>query len=85
MLMSSSGLKVRVFGGLGLFGRSGHRLGLNSLYGSQPLVDFEQRIGSVTSPQKLFVLYAVEMTRHMLIFFSTATGLHYYVVELRAG
>jgi hypothetical protein len=49
------------------------------------MVDSEQRTDSTTSPQKLFVLYAIEMMRHMPIFFSTATGLHHYEVELRAG
>jgi hypothetical protein len=85
MLMSFSGLKVRVSSVLGLFGRSSHYLRINSFYGLQPLVDSEQRTGSATSPHKLFVLYVIEMTRHMPILFSTAIGLHYYRVELRVG
>ena len=85
MLMSSLGLKVRVSSGLGLFGWNGPYLGLNSFYGSQPLVDSEKRTDSATSPHKLFVFYAIEMMRHMPIFFSTATGLLYYGIELRAG
>jgi hypothetical protein len=85
MFMSSSALKVRVSSGPGLFGRNGLYLELNSFYSSQPMVDSEQRTDSTTSPQKLFVLYAIEMMRHMPIFFSTATGLHHYGVELRAG
>jgi hypothetical protein len=38
-----------------------------------------------TSPQKLFVLYAIVMTIHMPIFFSVAAGLLYYGIVLRAG
>jgi hypothetical protein len=85
MLMSSLGLKVRVSSGLGLFGRNGLCLGLNSFFGSQPSVDSEQGTDSATSPQKLFVLYAIVMTRHMPIFFSVAAGLLYYGIVLRAG
>ena len=38
-----------------------------------------------TSPQKLFVLYAIVMTIHMPIFFSVAAGLLYYGIVLKAG